>query len=236
MAPLGHKLETLDSKDPTCTTDGFTNGTYCTVCNEVISAQEVIPALGHTEVVDEGVAPTCTATGLTDGSHCEVCGEITKEQGVISALGHTEVVDKGYAATKTENGLTDGSHCGVCGDVFIEQKVIYAIGSQGLEYIKTSSTTCEITGMGACTDTEVVIPEYIDGLEVTAIGNSAFSHCKSLTSITIPEGVTSIGNSAFYNCSSLTSITVSDGNRAYKSIDGVLCTYDKKTIVCYPAG
>jgi len=42
---------------------------------------------------------------------------------------------------------------------------------------------------------------------VTSIGNSAFYHCKSLTSITIPNSVTSIGNYAFYYCSSLTSIT-----------------------------
>ncbi len=35
-----------------------------------------------------------------------------------------------------------------------------------------------------------------------------FSYCKSLTSITIPEGVTSIGGSAFSYCTSLTSITI----------------------------
>ena len=48
----------------------------------------------------------------------------------------------------------------------------------------------------------------------TTIGNSAFSNCYSLTSITIPEGVTSIGNSAFYQCYSLTSIAIPEETTA----------------------
>ena len=55
------------------------------------------------------------------------------------------------------------------------------------------------------------IPNYIEGVPVTAIGNSAFYNCYNLTSITIPDGVTTIGNSAFYNCDSLRNITIPDG-------------------------
>ena len=47
-----------------------------------------------------------------------------------------------------------------------------------------------------------------DLTDVTTIGDSAFSACTSLTSITIPDSVTSIGNSAFFGCTSLTSITI----------------------------
>ncbi len=42
------------------------------------------------------------------------------------------------------------------------------------------------------------------------IADFAFSYCKSLTSITIPDSVTSIGDSTFYDCTSLTSITIPD--------------------------
>ena len=54
------------------------------------------------------------------------------------------------------------------------------------------------------------VEEYVieDGTKV--IGDDAFSWCKSLTSITIPNGVTSIGESAFEGCESLTSITISN--------------------------
>ena len=48
--------------------------------------------------------------------------------------------------------------------------------------------------------------QYFTGL--TTIGNSAFSDCSSLSSITIPDVVTSIGEYAFDGCSSLSSITI----------------------------
>ncbi len=51
--------------------------------------------------------------------------------------------------------------------------------------------------------TSVTIPN-----SVTSIGSGAFYGCSSLTSVTIPNSVTSIGSSAFYGCSSLTSVTI----------------------------
>ena len=59
---------------------------------------------------------------------------------------------------------------------------------------------------------EVVIPSSVEyngtTYSVTSIGNSAFSRCSSLTSVTIPNSVSSIGCAAFSNCSGLTSIDV----------------------------
>ena len=59
---------------------------------------------------------------------------------------------------------------------------------------------------------DVEIPETVtyNGItySVTSLGEDCFSHCSSLTSITIPNSVTSLGDECFADCSSLTSITM----------------------------
>ena len=124
---------------PTCTTSGRTKGSHCSLCGEILVAQQVKAAYGHKEVDDLGYAPTCTTDGLTDGKHCTVCSEVFIESNVIPALGHTKVTDHGYAATCTADGLTDGSHCSVCNTVFVAQTVIPAAHTYG-EWVVTDPT------------------------------------------------------------------------------------------------
>lgn len=55
------------------------------------------------------------------------------------------------------------------------------------------------------------IPANIGRFPVTAIGDSAFFSCRSLTSVKMPNTITSIGDYAFYDCSSLDSVDLSSG-------------------------
>jgi len=95
------------------------------------------------------------------------------------------------------------------------------------EFDTNTITITNYTGSGA-----VVIPETINGLTVTVIGNGvtgvflntitnvtipdsviaiedeAFEYCSNMVSVTIPEGVTSIGYEAFYQCTNLPSVTI----------------------------
>ena len=55
---------------------------------------------------------------------------------------------------------------------------------------------------------DVTVPDTIDGLPVTTIGDNAFCYCTGLTSITLPASITTIGYYAFSGCHGLTSITL----------------------------
>ena len=74
------------------------------------------------------------------------------------------------------------------------------------------------------------------GNSVTSIGHRAFYCCGVLTSVTIPNSVTSIGDEAFESCRGLTSINVTEDNLNYASIDGVLYSKDKNTLITCPQG
>ena len=52
-----HTAVTVEGYPASCKVSGLTDGSYCSDCGKVLTVQEVIPALGHTEVIDEAVAP-----------------------------------------------------------------------------------------------------------------------------------------------------------------------------------
>jgi len=88
--------------------------------------------------------------------------------------------------------------------------------SEGLSYESEGDGTCYVSGIGTCTDLDLVIPDVSpDGDTVTGIDWLAFSGCTGPTSLTILDTVTHIGDYAFYDCSGLTSVVIG------KSIDNI---------------
>ena len=79
---------------------------------------------------------------------------------------------------------------------------------ENLEYVENSNGGITILKYWG-NDTELVIPEQIDGKNVTEIGTSAFRFNESLISVTIPNTVTDIFPKVFDSCDSLTTVILS---------------------------
>jgi hypothetical protein len=82
--------------------------------------------------------------------------------------------------------------------------------------VATQAQFTYVTNNGAITITRyngsggaVTIPDTINGLPVTSIGY-VFSHCTSLTDVTIGTNITSLRDQAFGYCYSLTNVTIPD--------------------------
>jgi len=75
---------------------------------------------------------------------------------------------------------------------------------------KITNTGITITKYKGAT-TAVTVPQFINGLRVTEIGNGAFQGRGDVTRITLPQGITRIGNNAFDGCGQLTSVNIPNG-------------------------
>ena len=72
-----------------------------------------------------------------------------------------------------------------------------------------SNGEATITGFSGSGD--ITIPSEIDGYPVTGIGERAFHHNLSLTSVVIPDSVKTIADFSFMSCHSLESVTLGNG-------------------------
>ena len=109
-----HEPETTGEKDATCTKEGYTGDTVCSVCGYVIAKGATIPATDHTWGAWGVTEPaTCTEDGLETRA-CAACGET--ENQTVPASGHsfTSYVPNDDA-TCTEDGTETAACDNGCG-------------------------------------------------------------------------------------------------------------------------
>ncbi len=118
LAPAkGHNAVVDAAVASTCSKTGLTEGSHCSVCNEVLVKQNTVPTLPHTP----GKEATCTSNQI-----CTVCSTVLKY-----ALPHTSAV----AATCSAQAV-----CDVCGNAYGE----LLPHTPGPEATCSSAQTCTV--------------------------------------------------------------------------------------------
>ena len=202
---LGHEYQDVEgsSSEPTCAKAGKEIDQKCSRCGDVITGAE-IPALGHIEVVDEGVEPTCTEAGMTEGKHCSRCNEVLVAQEKIEALGHNYEDEEGTSieAMCTTAGKKADKKCSRCGDE-VTGAEIPALGHKEVtdEAVEPTCTTEGKTEGSHCSrcNEVLVAQETIEALghkEVTdeaveptctTDGKTEGSHCSRCNEVLVAQ-------------------------------------------------
>ena len=200
---------------PTCTEQGYTLHT-CKGCGDSYK-DTYVSALGHSygepswAWSEDYTNATATFTCTNDSEHVNtLTATVTYE--VTTPVTCTTDGEKDCTATVTFNNQTytdvktvtvektghsiSGNSCVYCGQP----------ASEGLAMVLISEGEYTVSGIGTCTDTEILIPTTYNGLPVVSVEASAFLNNTAITSVVLPDSITSIGEKAFNGCESLTSV------------------------------
>lgn len=182
-SPLAnHTEEVVLGKTATCTETGLTEGSHCSVCNEVLVAQEVLPTLGHIYqwVIDKEA--TLSATGIKH-EECSRCKDIKNENTIINVLvcEHNLQKIEAVAATCTKEGNSEYYHCVDClkyyidsaGNLLIEE-YSWIIAAKGHNKIKLEAIkpTCITTGLTEGEKCSVCNEVFVKQEEIEALDHS----------------------------------------------------------------
>lgn len=146
------------------------------------------------------IGPYVESIGENAFKGCDDLGEI----GYMGTMAEWNAIDKASSWD-----AQTGEYTVYCTDGKIEKTpVLFNIEV-------TSETTCTITKY-LYSESKVVIPEYIGGRRVTAIGEEAFYAHTWLEEVVFEAPLETIGKNAFYGCTYLKTLTIPD---TVKNID-----------------
>ena len=238
LTPHVHTIVIQPAVEATYTETGKTEGSYCSGCGEVFTAQEDVPALGEKDFTFTTDDTGATVTGYT--------GENADVQ-LPSALGGKPVVAidaNAFNGNETITSVTmpdsvtrlERNTFSDCSDL---QSVILPKALESLPWgifsgcqkltdvsLPVGLKTMEGYAFKDCGSLrEITLPEGLQSIEM-----GAFWDCRSLTSVTLPASLESMETGAFGGCTSLTDIQDLSG-KFLKNIDGIVYSADQTRIV-----
>ena len=83
--------------------------------------------------------------------------------------------------------------------------------SQGLEFESNGDGTCVWTGIGSCSDTEIVVPMKNGEDIVVSVGTAVLDRNTGVTKVTLPDSVRELEKEAFAHNNDLTEIDFGEG-------------------------
>ena len=214
IAATGHgATEIRNKKDATTTSEGYTGDTYCTICNQKISAGKKIAKLTPQTATPGKTIKDKSTNGvykvLQDGVSVEFTKPVYKKASV-------RIPD-----TIKVNGITC-KVTGISANAFKNNKSLKSV---------TLGRNVTVIGTNAFYGCKK-LSKVNDGNGIVKIGHRAFANCSSLSKITIPGSVRSVGKQAFCNCKKLRSITIKTSTLSGKTVGSKAFagTYKKPTV------
>ena len=134
-ASKGHTIVIDEAKEPTCTVNGRTEGSHCSVCHTVLVATQTITATGHNYddwkiVLD----PTCENVGQEERT-CATCN--FEDYKTIDTIAHNYGDWKTVLDPTCENVGKEERTCTICNSK--DYKTVVAVGHN---YINNWCTVC----------------------------------------------------------------------------------------------
>lgn len=210
LQALGHDEVQVSEIPATCTEPGRSSGTECSVCGQVLSGEEELPALGH----DYGEWKTVKeATYTEEGLEEQICSHDPSHKQTRSipkrkipfSLVELQLSDTVYVydgkekkptVTVTYNGkvLTEG----------VDYILLYTNNINPGTAMITAEAMENSSYTGSIQKKFVIRPAMEDNTVV--VQPNAFEGCSNIVNLNIRATVTEIGTQAFADCKNLNSV------------------------------
>lgn len=199
----GHTIVTEKAVAATCTVDGKTDGSHCSVCSKILKKAETVKATGHVYVL------VGTNAGGTPVYRCSKCGKSIQENAAEESGKKTQP-----EGVETEKDTFEEDEEGDWTEELPDEGDVEILPSGTYIVIQSSNKVREVSlstpALGK--NRSYMIPDviFINNREykVTEIAPNAFKNSKKLKSVTIGKNIKRIGKNAFYGCKNLKKITV----------------------------